>query len=130
MPLVRIDLPAGQPPEQLAALGDAVHQSLVATFNVPPDDRFQVITEHPAGRGLVVSPGFLGIAHTAQAVIVQITAAAGRSNDQKRALYREIARRAADTGVVSAADVIINLVEVNRVDWSFGSGIAQYVPAG
>ena len=130
MPLVRIDLSTGHQPEQLAALGEAVHQSLMSAFNVPPDDRFQVITEHPARQGLVVSPNFLGVAHSPQAVVVQITAAVGRSNDQKRALYREIARRAADTGLVRADDVIISLVEVNRVDWSFGGGIAQYVPAG
>ena len=130
MPLVRIDLSSGHQPAQLAALGDAVHQSLVATFNVPPDDRFQVITEHPVGHGLVISPSVLGVDHTPRAVVIQITAAAGRSNDQKRALYREIAQRAAATGVVRADDVIISLVEVNRVDWSFGGGIAQYVPAG
>ncbi len=29
---------------------------------------------------------------------------------------------------VPGADVIINLVEVEKEDWSFGNGIAQYVP--
>lgn len=130
MPLVRIDITTGHSPETRAALGDAVHRALVATFNVPEADRFQVISEHPPGHGLVITPSFLGVDHRPQAMFVQITAAAGRSNDTKRALYRAIADNVAATGAVRPEDVVINLTEVQRVDWSFGSGIAQYVPAG
>jgi phenylpyruvate tautomerase PptA (4-oxalocrotonate tautomerase family) len=130
MPLVRIDITTGHSPETRAALGDAVHRALVATFNVPEADRFQVISEHPPGHGLVITPSFLDVDHRPQAMFVQITAAAGRSNDTKRALYRAIADNVASTGAVRSEDVVINLTEVQRVDWSFGSGIAQYMPAG
>lgn len=130
MPLVRIDLTAGHSPEARAALGDAVHRALVATFNVPEADRFQVISEHPAGHGLVITPAFQGVDHRPQAMFIQITAAAGRSNDTKRALYRAIADNVVATGALRAEDVIINITEVGRVDWSFGNGIAQYVPEG
>lgn len=130
MPLVRIDLATGHAPDVRAALGDAVHRALVATFDVPEADRFQVIGEHPAGHGLVVTPSFQGIDHRPQAMFVQIVVSTGRSNDTKRALYRAIADNVAATGAVRAEDVIVNLVEVARVDWSFGNGIAQYVPEG
>jgi phenylpyruvate tautomerase PptA (4-oxalocrotonate tautomerase family) len=130
MPLVRIDLTRGHSPDTRAALGDAVHRALVATFNVPEADRFQIISEHPLGHGLVITPTFLGLDHRPQAMFVQITAAAGRSNDMKRALYRAIADNVAATGAVRPEDVVISLSEVQRVDWSFGNGIAQYVPAG
>ena len=130
MPLVRIDLTAGHSPETRAALGDAVHRALVATFNVPEADRFQVISEHAPGHGLVITPSFQGVDHRPQAMFVQIMAAAGRSNDTKRALYRAIADNVAATGTVRAENVIINITEVTRVDWSFGNGIAQYVPEG
>lgn len=130
MPLVRIDLTTGHAPAVRAALGDAVHRAMVATFNVPEQDRFQVVTEHEPGHGLVIAPSFLGIEHRPQAMFVQITAAAGRSNDAKRALYRAIVDNVAATGAVRPEDVIINITEVQRVDWSFGHGIAQYVPAG
>jgi phenylpyruvate tautomerase PptA (4-oxalocrotonate tautomerase family) len=49
MPLVRIDLHEGRSDEELAAIGDGVHQAMIETIGVPADDRFQVITEHPGG---------------------------------------------------------------------------------
>ncbi len=49
MPLQRIDLHSGRPAEQRRAIADAVHRALVETIGVPPDDRFQVISEHPQG---------------------------------------------------------------------------------
>jgi len=76
----------------------------------------------------VIAPEFLGITHSSQAMFVQIAAAAGRSNDTKRALYRAIVDNVSATGAVRPQDVIINITEVNRVDWSFGNGLAQYVP--
>ena len=130
MPLVRIDLTHGHSPETRLALGEAVHRGMVAHFNVPEADRFQVISEHAPGHGLVITPSFQGVSHLAHSMFVQITAAAGRSNDTKRALYRAIADNVAATGAVRAEDVVINITEVQRVDWSFGNGIAQYVPHG
>ena len=130
MPLVRIDLTTGHSPAIRKALGDAVHRALVDTFNVPEADIFQVISEHPAGHGLVITPSFQGVDHQPQAMFVQIMAAIGRTNDTKRALYRAIVDNVAKTGAVRAEDVIINVTEVTRVDWSFGNGIAQYVPEG
>jgi hypothetical protein len=46
MPLARIDLPAGKPPEYGRAVADVVYDAMTATMNVPADDRFQVISEH------------------------------------------------------------------------------------
>ena len=39
----------GRAEEELAAIGDAVHEAMVETIGVPADDRFQVITEHRPG---------------------------------------------------------------------------------
>lgn len=47
MPLVRIDLVQGTSPEYPKSIADGVHQGMVESLAVPPDDRFQVITEHP-----------------------------------------------------------------------------------
>jgi hypothetical protein len=43
MPLVRIDHAAGKPPAYRAAISRGVHDAMTSTFNVPKDDRFQVI---------------------------------------------------------------------------------------
>jgi hypothetical protein len=60
MPLVRIDLRQGKPPEYRRKIGDMVYRAMRETINMPEHDRFQVITDHPA-EGLVYDPSYLGI---------------------------------------------------------------------
>ena len=127
MPLVRISVIRGRPPELRRRLGDAIHRALVETIDVPKLDRFQLLTEHEPG-DLVYDSSYLGIARTDNIVIVQITLSAGRSLAQKRRLYDAIARNLASLGV-RREDVWINLVEVARDDWSFGNGVASYAAA-
>lgn len=124
MPLVRIDLPANTPRPHLQEVADAVHQALTDTFNVPPDDRFQTLTRR-APDALVCTPDYLGVRHSDRVVFVQITCAPGRSPEMKKALYAQIARGIAAPGHFAAGDVIVNLVESARENWSFGNGIAQ-----
>ncbi len=125
MPLVRIDLRAGHSPAVRRAVCDAVHQAMVETLAVPPDDRFQVITEHPP-EGLLYDPHYLGLARSDGVVFVQITLNAGRTVDQKRALYARIAELVSERAEVRRADVLVSLIEVARENWSFGDGLAQY----
>ena len=125
MPLVRIELPPAIAREDAAAIGDAVHKAMVETTNVPADDKFQVITQHADG-AIVCTPEYLGVRHGARALFVQIFLAPGRTLQQKRALYTAIAQGVAHAGDVSPSDVLINLVETLRENWSFGDGIAHY----
>jgi phenylpyruvate tautomerase PptA (4-oxalocrotonate tautomerase family) len=85
MPLVRISLVKGKPETYRRKVGDAIHRALVEAVGVPPLDRFQIITEHEPG-DLVYDSNYLGIARSADLVIVQITLSTGRSLAQKRAL--------------------------------------------
>jgi 4-oxalocrotonate tautomerase len=125
MPLVRISLSAGHTPAHAKALSLGVHRALVETFNVPSDDFFHVVTEHAAGIGLASTPSFLGIDHLENMVFVQITCSEGRSVEQKKALYSSIVKNLHRENV-RREDVIINLVETRRENWSFGNGLAQY----
>jgi phenylpyruvate tautomerase PptA (4-oxalocrotonate tautomerase family) len=59
-------------------------------------------------------------------VFVQITLNAGRTVEQKQALYAGSAALRAENPGVRPQDVLINLVEVPRENWSFGNGEAQY----
>jgi 4-oxalocrotonate tautomerase len=127
MPLVRISLRQGKPPEYCRAVGDAVHRTMVEAIAVPAHDRFQVITEHGPD-GLVYPPEYLGHVHTDDIILVQITLNEGRGVELKRALYRRITGLLADAVDVRAEDVIVNLVEVPRENWSFGGGVASYAP--
>src|SRR3954471_19567422 len=115
MPLVRVSLAKGKPAEYRRRLGDAVHRALVETIDVPPADRFQVLTEHEPG-DLVYDAGYLGIARTKDIVIVQVTISAGRSLEKKRALFKRIADEFAALGL-RREDVWVNLVEVAKENW-------------
>jgi phenylpyruvate tautomerase PptA (4-oxalocrotonate tautomerase family) len=127
MPLVRVSLRQGQSPSYLSAIGEAIHQAMIETINVPADDRFQIITEHPAG-GLIYDAGYLGISRTDRVLLIQITLNAGRTLDQKRALYRTIAEKLEKSPGIRKEDVFINLTEVLKENWSFGNGVASYAP--
>jgi phenylpyruvate tautomerase PptA (4-oxalocrotonate tautomerase family) len=124
MPLVRIDMGAGKPPAYRRAIGDAVHRALVETVGVPPADRFQVITEHGPD-GLIYDPTYLEVERTDDVLLIQITFNAGRSVEQKKALYARIAGLLGESPGLRPADVFVSLVESTRADWSFGEGIAQ-----
>lgn len=125
MPLVRIDLRRGKPAPYRRAIGEAVHRAMVETINVPPLDRFQVIIEYGPD-DLIYDPRYLNIERTDGVVFVQITLNAGRTLDQKKALYARIVQLLAEAPGVRPQDVLINLLEVARENWSFGNGVASY----
>jgi phenylpyruvate tautomerase PptA (4-oxalocrotonate tautomerase family) len=125
MPLVRIELRQGTSPEYRRAIADGVHQAMIDALAIPPDDRFQVISEYSA-ENLIYDPQYLGIKRSDRVVFVQITLSAGRKPGQKRALYKRIAELLAKSPGVRPEDVVINLVQVTWEDWSFGNGVAQY----
>jgi len=127
MPLVRISLREGKPAAYRKAVGDAVHQAMVEAINVPPLDRFQVITEHKPD-GLIYDAEYLGIRRTDEVVFIQITLNAGRALELKKALYARIVDLLKQNPGVRPEDVFINLTEVPRENWSFGNGVAQYAP--
>ena len=125
MPLVRIDLLQGRTRAERTAISEGVHRALVETISIPELDRFQVVREHAPG-DLVFYPEYLAIRRTRGVVCVQITLSAGRTVDQKKALYAAIAANLSVTPGVRPEDVFVNLVEVAKENWSFGNGVAQY----
>jgi 4-oxalocrotonate tautomerase len=125
MPLVRISIKKGKPDAAIQAISNGVHEAMVATINVPPDDCFQIITEHEQVR-LIAHPNYLGIARSGDAVIVQITMLAGRTTAQKQALYHAIAANLQNDPGVRPEDVMVVVSENGADDWSFGNGEAQF----
>ncbi len=125
MPLARIDLPQGRDETYRRAVGEVVYAAMTETLNVPKDDRFQVIAEHPGG-SLVIDPGYLGIVRTRDAIIIQITLNEGRTVAQKQAFYKAVADGLNARVGLRREDVMITLVEVKKENWSFGNGEAQY----
>jgi len=126
MPFVRINLNRDTSPEAAHAISDVIYDSMTAIANVPQHDKFQVITRHAPDELVYPAEGYLGVRYSPNIVFIQVTWNAGRSVDVKKAFYRAVADGIhAKTGV-RKEDVWINLVEVNREDWSFGNGEMQY----
>lgn len=125
MPLTRIAVRAGKPADYREALVKGVHHALMDVFKVPEDDIFMLVSEHEAGN-FFFGRHYLGIERSDHLVIVQIVANNTRGQEQKKALYAQIARNLAENPGVRPEDVFVNLVDVPRENWSFGNGVAQY----
>jgi 4-oxalocrotonate tautomerase len=126
MPLVRVELPAGKPTEYRAAVGQTIQQAMHAALKVPLEERFHIFTEH-APADLVIDPTYLGIDRSADATVIQVTLNEGRDADMKSRFYRTLADGLRERVGLRPEDLVVNLVEVKRENWSFGNGKAQLV---
>lgn len=127
MPLVRIDLAKGKPPEYGKEVGLIVYRALTDVMNAPNGDLFQIITEHPQN-GLQFDREFLGVHRSDDCIFVQITLNSGRTLEMKQRFYKTVADGLHESLKLRREDVFINLVEVAKENWSFGNGEAQYAP--
>jgi 4-oxalocrotonate tautomerase len=125
MPLARIDLAQGKSADYRKTISDVVYDAMLETLKAPKDDRFQVITEHPAD-SFIFDPNYLGIARSKDCVFVQLTLNEGRTVDQKRAFYKAVMQGLHQRLNLRPEDLLVNLVEVKKENWSFGNGEAQY----
>ncbi|MGA8772325.1 MAG: tautomerase family protein, partial [Rhodomicrobium sp.] len=72
------------------------------------------------------SHNYPGIAHSDDLLIIQLTVNNTRTIEQKKALYASIVEHLTKSPGVRQEDILVNLVEVAKENWSFGAGIAQY----
>jgi 4-oxalocrotonate tautomerase len=125
MPLSRIALRRGKPPQYRKAIMDGLYAAMRETFNVPEDDRFMLLTQHEADE-FHYGKHYLDIARSDDLVLIQLTVSNTRTVEQKKALFAAIAKKLGENPGVRPEDVFINLVEVAKENWSFGNGVAQY----
>jgi 4-oxalocrotonate tautomerase len=125
MPLARIDLVQGMSAEHRRAVGDIVYEAMVEVLKAPTNDRFQVVTEHPVD-AIIADENYLGVRRTRECIFIQLTLNAGRTVEQKKAFYKAVADALHVRLGLRREDVFINLVEVQKENWSFGNGMAQY----
>jgi phenylpyruvate tautomerase PptA (4-oxalocrotonate tautomerase family) len=125
MPLARIDLVQGKSAEYRRAVGDIVYEVMVEALKAPKDDRFQVVTEHPVD-AIIADENYLGVRRTQECIFIQLTLNTGRTVEQKKAFYKTLADVLHLRLGLRREDVFINLIEVQKENWSFGNGLAQY----
>jgi len=129
MPFVRINLSKKHPDGFAQQVGDIIFQVMREHINVPEDDKFQVITRHDTNE-LVIPKSYLGIEYSEGIIFIQVTLNEGRTTDMKKAFYKAICESLVNKLKVRPQDIVINLVEVNKENWSFGNGEMQYAPKG
>ena len=121
MPFARIDLAQGKPREYRATVADVVYKGIVGVLKAPDGDRFIVVGEH-APENLIYDPHFLGMERSPDFILIQVTSTVGNNKEAKLAFFRYIADQLNSKLGVRPDDVMINLVFVQREDWSFGNG--------
>ena len=125
MPLVRVDIKKHQDPTFAKRVGQVVYAAMHTAIGVPEHDNFQILAEHDE-QHFIFDTEYLGIQRSDNLVVIQITLNEGRTQEQKKLLYKTIAENLNSELAVRLEDVFINLVEVKKENWSFGNGIAQY----
>jgi len=121
MPFARIDLAHGKSAEYRATLADIVYQGILNVLKAPDGDRFIVINEHSPDN-LIYDRYFLGMDRSPDFILIQVTSTVGNNKESKLAFYRYIADELSSKLSVRPDDVMINMVFVDRSDWSFGNG--------
>ena len=122
MPLTKISAPKHLAYAKVKALADAVQEGLIQTCKVPPNDLFQLISRFESEE-MVLDPTFGGASRSRDACIAEITFLIGRTDEQKRSLFKHIATQAVGAGF-RPDDVMVALTENLRMDWSLGMGVA------
>ncbi|MGE6165207.1 tautomerase family protein [Aeromonas rivipollensis] len=122
MPLTRITVREGMSDARLQQLSDLYHQTLVEVFDVPPEDKFQILEALPA-KALVYHPHYQTGRRDGDFILFQILAGKPRSTAVKQRLYERLAERLhADLGI--HPDNLMVVIQLNGCEeWSFGRGL-------
>ncbi|MBS4700265.1 tautomerase family protein [Aeromonas media] len=122
MPLTRITVREGMSDARLQQLSDLYHQTLVEVFDVPREDKFQILEALPA-KALVYHTHYQTGRRDGDFILFQILAGKPRSTAVKQRLYERLAERLhADLGI--HPDNLMVVIQLNgSEEWSFGRGL-------
>lgn len=119
MPFNKLHVPAYLPVKTCHAINDLLHESLVETCGVNPDDFFCLVSRYTPD-DMILHPTFLGNRDPSATVVIEIELLGGRSDEQKEALYKDVRKRMKEIGF-DPANSILFLLENNPIDWSFSA---------
>lgn len=122
MPLTRITVREGMSDARLQQLSALYHQTLVEVFDVPPEDKFQILEALPA-KALVYHPHYQTGRRDGDFILFQILAGKPRSTAVKQRLYERLAERLhADLGI-HPDNLMVVIQQNGSEEWSFGRGL-------
>jgi hypothetical protein len=117
MPFNKLHVPQDLPVSTCHAINKLLHDSLVETCNVNPNDFFCLVSRYSAS-DMIFHPTFLGNRDPAATIVIEIALLAGRSDAQKESLFADVRRRLGEIGF-EPDNSIMFLIENNAIDWSF-----------
>ena len=120
MAIVRVDYPENKPAGFASTLANVINSSMQSVLGVPPRENYVICQEHK-NASLLHAPGDCPPERLARIVFIQITLNQGRSPELKAAFFGTLTQAIAASGLVEAENIFINLVEVARENWSFGT---------
>lgn len=122
MPLTRITVREEMSDARLQQLSALYHQTLVEVFDVPLEDKFQILEILPA-RALVYHPHYQTGRRDGDFILFQILAGKPRSTVVKQRLYERLAERLhADLGI-HPDNLMVVIQQNGSEEWSFGRGL-------
>lgn len=117
MPFNKIHVPEDLPVKTCQAINEELHESLVQTCGVNPDDHFCLVLRYKPD-DMMFHPTFLGERDPRSTVVIEIALLGGRTHAQKEDLFKDVRDRLGKIGF-NARNSIMYLLENNAVDWSF-----------
>ncbi len=117
MPFNKIHVPEDLPVKTCRAINEELHESLVETCGVNPDDHFCLVMRYNTD-DMLFHPTFLGERDPKSTIVIEIALLGGRTDAQKEDLFKDVRKRLDKIGL-NAKNSIIYLIENNPVDWSF-----------
>ena len=121
MPYARISLHRGKTAAYLHALSQGLHDALVEHFEVPENDRFQIIHQHDVGE-LIVDTHYLGGPRSLDFVLITVTAGRPRDVETKQRFYRNLVKNLSFAPGIDPENVMVVITTTGAEDWSFGGG--------
>lgn len=125
MPLLQFDVIQGHSESEMKTLLDAAHRAVLAAFQVPARDRYQIVHENKRYQMVFEDTG-LGLQRSDNLVMVRVFTSP-RSDQQKQFFMAELAREFKQSCGIAGSDLMITFISNDKGDWSFGNGVAQYI---
>jgi len=125
MPLLIFDVIEGRSDAQLQTLLDAAHRAVLSAFEVPVQDRYQIVHENKA-KHMVIEDTGLNLTRTRNLVVVRVITSP-RPEEQKQKFYAELSRELKESCGIEGSDLMVSITTNSKGDWSFGNGVAQYL---
>lgn len=125
MPLINIDIYNTWTKHELKILTDNIHLAVVKNFEVPENDRYQIIHQHKENEMTLLDTGLGFERDSGSEVVIQIISRK-RTTSAKLAFYQDVADTLQANLDLNPKNLLITIMENDDADWSFGYGKAQF----